>query len=79
MFDIIAMAIPFFILFILIELASLWFAPDDDEIGYEVRDTATSLSMGIGNVVVGIGYKTVALIVYAGVYELTPVRNGSGR
>ena len=28
MVDIIAMAIPFFVLFILVEVASLWFAPD---------------------------------------------------
>lgn len=78
MIDIIAMAIPFFILFVLIELASLWFAPDDDEVGYEVRDTFTSLSMGVGNVVVGIGYKAVALVVFSGVYALTPLRLDTG-
>jgi hypothetical protein len=55
MVDIIAMAIPFFVLFILIEVASLWFAPDEDERGYDAADTATSLAMGLGNVVVGIG------------------------
>ena len=78
MIDIIAMAIPFFILFVVIELASLWFAPDDDEVGYEVRDTFTSLSMGVGNVVVGIGYKAVALVVFSASYALTPLRLDTG-
>jgi len=71
--DIIVYAIPFFALFLALEVASLWFA-DDDEVGYEVRDTITSLSMGLGNVVVGIGWKALALLAYAAVYELTPLR-----
>ena len=74
MVDIILMAVPFFLLFIGLEVASLWLAPDDDEVGYEVRDTATSLSMGIGSVVVGVGYKALALVVYAAAWELTPLR-----
>jgi len=74
MVDIIAMAIPFFVLFILIEVASLWFAPDEDERGYDVADTATSLAMGLGNVVVGIGYRAAALVALAAAYELTPLR-----
>jgi len=74
MVDIIAMAIPFFVLFILIEVASLWFAPDEDERGYDVADTATSLAMGVGNVVVGIGYRAAALVALAAAYELTPLR-----
>lgn len=74
MVDIILMAVPFFLLFIGLEVASLWLAPDDDEVGYEVRDTTTSLSMGIGSVVVGVGYKALALVVYAAAWELTPLR-----
>lgn len=56
MVDIILTAIPFFIAFIVIEVVSLWFAPDDDEVGYEVRDTVTSLTMGLGSVGIGIFY-----------------------
>lgn len=74
MTDIILYAIPFFILFILIEVVSLWLAPDDDEVGYTGRDTATSLSMGIGSVVVGVGYKALQLVVYAALYAVTPLR-----
>ncbi len=78
MIDIIRMAIPFFVLFIVIELVSLWLAPDDDEVGYEVRDTATSISMGLGNVVVGVGYKVVALVAFSALYTLTPFRLDTG-
>ena len=74
MVNIIAMAIPFFLLFILIEIVSLWFAPDEDERGYDAADTATSLAMGLGNVVVGIGYKAAALVALAAGYQLTPLR-----
>ena len=74
MTDIILYAIPFFILFVVIEVVSFWLAPDDDEVGYAGRDTATSLSMGIGSVFVGIGYKALQLVVYAGLYAVTPLR-----
>lgn len=74
MVQLILYAIPFFVLFIALEVASLWFAPDDEERGYELRDTATSISMGLGNLTVGVGYKAVSLVVYAGLYALTPLR-----
>jgi len=76
--DVIRAAIPFFVLFIVVEVASLWLAPDDDEVGYEVRDTFTSLSMGLGNVVVGVGYKAVALVAYSALYAVTPLRLDTG-
>ena len=78
MVNIILTAVPFFLLFIAVEVASLWFAPDDDEVGYEVRDTATSLSMGLGSVVVGVAYKAVALVVYAAAWAWTPLRLDTG-
>ena len=74
MVDIIVTAIPFFIAFIVIEVLSLWLAPDDDEVGYEVRDTVTSLTMGIGSVGVGLVYKAAQLVVYAALYAVTPLR-----
>lgn len=78
MVNILLAAVPFFVLFIVVEIASLWFAPDDGEVGYEVRDTVTSLSMGLGSLVVGIGYKVVALLVYSATYVLTPLRLDTG-
>ena len=74
MVNLIVTAIPFFVAFIVIEVVSLWFAPDDDEVGYEVRDTVTSLSMGLGSVGVGIFYKSLQLVVYAALYAVTPLR-----
>ncbi|GAA2746812.1 sterol desaturase family protein [Terrabacter aerolatus] len=74
MVDIILTAIPFFIAFIVVEVVSLWFAPDDDEVGYEVRDTVTSLTMGLGSVGIGVVYRALQLVVYAALYAVTPLR-----
>jgi sterol desaturase/sphingolipid hydroxylase (fatty acid hydroxylase superfamily) len=43
-------------------------------VGYDLKDTGTSLSMGIGNVVINVGWKLVVVAVYAALYELTPLR-----
>jgi sterol desaturase/sphingolipid hydroxylase (fatty acid hydroxylase superfamily) len=67
-------AIPVFVLALVLEAVSFRFLPDDEERGFEVRDTATSLSMGLGSLVVGLPWKAVALVAYAGLYELTPLR-----
>ena len=68
----IAYAVPVFIAMLVLEAVSYRFLPDDEERGYEVRDTATSLSMGIGSLVVGAPWKLVLVVVYAGLYELAP-------
>ena len=74
MFDLIQAAIPVFVLCLLLEAASFRFLPDDDELGYERRDAATSLAMGLGNVVINIGWKLVVVAAFAGAYLLTPLR-----
>ena len=66
--------IPVFMLLLTIEVVSFRYLRDDDLIGYEARDTRTSLTMGAGSVVVNAGWKLAALVVYAGLYELTPLR-----
>lgn len=68
----IAYAIPVFLGLLILEAVSYRFLPDDEERGYEVRDTATSLSMGIGSLVVGAPWKLVVVVAYAGLYELAP-------
>ena len=74
MFDLILYAIPFFTVTLFLEMASFYFLPDDDERGYELRDSTTSLAMGLGNVAVNAGWKlVVVLFVYAAVYELSPL------
>ena len=79
MFDLILYAIPFFVASLLVEW--LQFRHDGEAaglIGYETHDTLTSLAMGIGNVVTNTAWKVVVVAVYAGVYELTPLRVPTG-
>lgn len=71
--DLILYAIPVFVVCLALEAASFHFLPDDDEHGYEVRDTATSLSMGLGSVVVNAGWKLVVVAVFAAAYAVSPV------
>jgi sterol desaturase/sphingolipid hydroxylase (fatty acid hydroxylase superfamily) len=74
MFDLILAAIPVFVLGLAVEAVSFRFLPDDDERGYELRDAATSVSMGLGNVVVNIGWKLVVLAAFAAAYLVSPIR-----
>jgi sterol desaturase/sphingolipid hydroxylase (fatty acid hydroxylase superfamily) len=78
MFDLIARAIPVFVICLVLEALSFYLLPDDDTIGYELRDARTSLTMGIGNVVVNIGWKLVSLTALAGAYLLAPVHLPAG-
>ena len=73
MFDVILHAIPVFVVFLILEVVSFHVLPHEDERGYEIRDTRTSLTMGVGNVVVNVGWKLVVLAAYGGIYLLAPV------
>ncbi|MEN8159173.1 MAG: sterol desaturase family protein, partial [Myxococcota bacterium] len=44
----------------------------------ETRDTATSLSLGVGSVVIGAGWKAGVAGLYLGVHELTPFALADG-
>jgi sterol desaturase/sphingolipid hydroxylase (fatty acid hydroxylase superfamily) len=75
--DPVIIAIPFFALFILLELLSLRFLDDDRKagyVGYEGKDSRASMLMGAGSLVVNGGARVVALIGYAALYELAPMR-----
>ncbi len=74
MAELIFYAIPAFVLLLAVELWSFRLAADEELVGYELRDTRTSLTMGVGNVVINLGWKLVVVVVYAGLYELTPLR-----
>ena len=52
-------AIPAFVLLLVMELLSFKYLRDDDLVGYEARDTRTSLTMGGGNVVINAVWKLV--------------------
>jgi sterol desaturase/sphingolipid hydroxylase (fatty acid hydroxylase superfamily) len=68
-------AIPFFVLLLVVEAVSFRHLDEgSDLIGYELRDTRTSLAMGLGNVTINVAWKLVVVLVYAGLYELTPLR-----
>ena len=73
-------AIPFFVLLLVVEALSFKHARDEDDglIGYEARDTRTSLLLGGGNVIINVGWKFVVLAIFVGVYELTPLRLDDG-
>ncbi|MFD7159555.1 sterol desaturase family protein [Kribbella sp. NPDC059898] len=74
MFDLILHAIPVFVVCLALEAASFYLLPDDNELGYNLRDSRTSLAMGLGNVVINIGWKLVVVTVYAAAYLVTPLR-----
>lgn len=70
-------AIPAFVVLLALEALAFRLLPDDGDdgplLGYSVRDTATSLSMGLGNLAVNAGWKAVVLASYTGLYALAPV------
>jgi sterol desaturase/sphingolipid hydroxylase (fatty acid hydroxylase superfamily) len=72
MFDLILHAIPVFVICLALEAASFHFLPDDDEKGYELRDARTSVSMGLGNVILNIGWKLVVLAAFAAAFSVAP-------
>ncbi len=72
--NLIALAIPAFVLLMVIEAVSYRFLPDEGEIGYTMRDTATSVAMGLGSVIVNIGWNALALVTLLLAYHLTPLR-----
>ena len=73
MFDLILHAVPVFVICLVLEALSFRFLPDDDGVGYEFRDSRTSLTMGIGNVIINIGWKLVVLAALSAVYLVAPV------
>lgn len=75
---IITWSIPGFLLLMILEIVSYRVHRDDDELGYVAKDTATSLTMGIGNVVSDALWKVPIVAVYSVVYALTPLRVTDG-
>ncbi|MBI5105834.1 MAG: sterol desaturase family protein [Solirubrobacterales bacterium] len=76
MAEVLYYAIPFFILLLVVEFLSYRHLGDDahDLPGYELRDTRTSLAMGMGNVTINVVWKLAVLAALAGLYELSPLR-----
>ncbi len=72
--DVVTWSIPAFLLLIVLESISFVLHADDDELGYDRKDTATSLTMGIGSIFFDLIWKIPAVAVYAVLYTLTPLR-----
>lgn len=80
MFNLILYAVPFFVALLALEWISFRHTgaehagEGERPLGYDVKDTVTSIGMGLGNLVINVGWKLVVAAVYVGVYELTPLR-----
>jgi sterol desaturase/sphingolipid hydroxylase (fatty acid hydroxylase superfamily) len=75
--DPVIVAIPFFALFMALEILSLRYLDDDQKdgyVGYQRKDSQTSMLMGLGSLIVNGGARVVALLGYAALYELSPLR-----
>ncbi len=67
-------AIPFFVLLLVVEALSFKHIRDDTLVGFEKNDTRTSLTLGLGNVVINVAWKFVVLLILVFFYEITPLR-----
>jgi sterol desaturase/sphingolipid hydroxylase (fatty acid hydroxylase superfamily) len=67
-------SIPAFVLLTLLEAISFRLHPDRDELGYAGKDTATSLSMGLGSLGFDALWGVLPGAVYAAIYAATPLR-----
>ncbi|WP_354700733.1 hypothetical protein DSM112329_01019 [Paraconexibacter sp. AEG42_29] len=84
MIELAVYATPFFVLMMTVEI--LAFRREAKEhaeeqtalIGYEVRDTRTSLTMGIGSVAVNAFWHIVLIAVWAAAFELSPLEMDAG-
>lgn len=72
--DVVLWSIPAFVLLTVIEVVSVRIHPDDDAAGYEAKDAATSVGMGLGSLVFDFLWKIPIVAIYTAIYELTPLR-----
>ncbi|GAB2623452.1 sterol desaturase family protein [Streptomyces capparidis] len=72
--DVVLWSVPAFVLLTAVEILSYRFHPGEDELGYTAKDTATSLTMGLGSIGFDLLWKVPIVAVHAALYELTPLR-----
>ncbi|WP_433548273.1 sterol desaturase family protein [Streptomyces sp. CA-294286] len=72
--DVVLWSIPAFVLLTVLEIVSYRLHPDDGAEGYETKDAATSITMGLGSIGFDLLWKIPIVAVYTAVYELTPAR-----
>ncbi|MGW0907614.1 sterol desaturase family protein [Streptomyces sp. NPDC002853] len=71
--DVVLWSIPAFVLLTVVEIVSHRIHPDEDEAGYETKDAATSVTMGLGSLVFDLLWKIPIVAIYTAVYALTPL------
>jgi sterol desaturase/sphingolipid hydroxylase (fatty acid hydroxylase superfamily) len=72
--QVVAWSVPAFILLMVLERVSYRLHPDEDEVGYGAKDTATSIGMGLGSLVFDLFWALVAAAGSSFVFTLTPLR-----
>lgn len=72
--DVVLWSIPAFVLLTVIEMVSLRIHPDENAAGYESKDAATSVGMGLGSLVFDFLWKIPIVAVYSAIYAVTPLR-----
>ncbi len=80
--DPVVFAIPAFIAFMVLEIASFRLLGEDESAryaGYDKRDSRASILMGLGSVVINGVARIGALLGYAALYALTPLRPDTHR
>src|SRR3954447_11590549 len=65
-------AFPYFIGLLVVEFLSFRHLESEGLVGYDLRDSRTSITMGIGNVIINVAWKFAVLAAYAVLYELAP-------
>jgi sterol desaturase/sphingolipid hydroxylase (fatty acid hydroxylase superfamily) len=72
--DAVTWSIPAFILLTVIEIVSYRLHPDEEQQGYTLKDSATSITMGLGSLFTNLLWKLPAVAIYTALYALTPLR-----
>ncbi|GAA1916709.1 sterol desaturase family protein [Streptomyces sodiiphilus] len=71
--DVVLWSIPAFLLLTVVEVVSYRLRPDDRSAGYEPKDAATSITMGLGSLFFDLLWKIPVVVIYAAVYEFSPL------
>lgn len=70
--DVVLWSIPAFVLLTVVEMISVRVHPDEDAAGYDTKDAATSVGMGLGSLFFDFFWKIPIVALYTAIYELTP-------
>lgn len=81
MVDLIVSAIPAFVVLLAVEIVTLKLMRHEGEgapIGYDVRDSSTSIALGLGKVAGDIFWKIVVAAAYVALYRFAPLKLSAG-